>query len=41
LLLLDEVKDIITEKIFQDKFRKRFNIWIEELKKQAYIDIKS
>ncbi|HPB67425.1 MAG TPA: peptidyl-prolyl cis-trans isomerase [Candidatus Omnitrophota bacterium] len=38
---LDEVKDIITEKIFQDKFRKRFNIWIEELKKQAYIDIKS
>lgn len=38
---LDEVKDVITEKIFQDKFRKRFNIWIEELKKQAYIDIKS
>ncbi len=38
---LDEVKDIITEKIFQDKFRERFNIWIQELKKQAYIDIKS
>ena len=38
---LDEVKDSITEKIFQDKFRQRFNLWIDELKKQAYIDIKS
>ena len=41
LATLDEVKDAITEKIFQDKFRERFNVWIEELKKQAYIDIKS
>ncbi len=38
---LDQVKDQISKTLFQKKFKERFQDWIQELKKQAYIDIKS
>jgi len=40
LAAIDEVKDDIYNKIFQQKFREKFNIWLEKLKKDAFIDIK-
>jgi parvulin-like peptidyl-prolyl isomerase len=37
---LDDVKDQIHETISNNKFRKQFRHWVDELKKDAYIDIK-
>ncbi len=37
---INEVKDQIYNSIFQQKFRDRFNIWLEKLKRDAFIDIK-
>jgi peptidyl-prolyl cis-trans isomerase SurA len=36
----DEVKDQIHEMIYMAKAKERFNIWMDELKKNAYISIK-
>jgi parvulin-like peptidyl-prolyl isomerase len=37
---LDEVKDDIYEKLFQKKFKERLQVWIEKIKKDAFIEIK-
>jgi len=40
LAALTDVKDSITERIYNEKFRERFLVWLEKLKKNAYIEIK-
>ncbi len=40
LALLEEVKDNIYNQIFQRKFSDKFNLWLEKLKKEAFVDIK-
>jgi parvulin-like peptidyl-prolyl isomerase len=40
LATLEEVKDKISETLFQKKFKQRFDTWIGKLKKNAFIDIK-
>lgn len=37
---LKEVKEIIYNKIFQQKFQDRFNSWITKLRKKAYVEIR-
>lgn len=37
---LEDVEDIITKQIYNTKFRERFLSWLEELKEDAYIEIK-
>ncbi|MCB9757719.1 MAG: peptidyl-prolyl cis-trans isomerase [Candidatus Omnitrophica bacterium] len=37
---LDEVKDSITNKIFETKFLEKFDQWLNKLKKEAFVDIK-
>lgn len=37
---LKDVEDIITKQIYNTKFRERFLTWLEELKEDAYIEIK-
>ncbi len=37
---LEDVKGAIHDKLFKNKFRKRFTEWLEKLKKDAYIEIK-
>ena len=37
---LDEVKNEIYNSVFQKKFQEKFNLWLEKLKKDAFIDIK-
>lgn len=37
---LEEVKDTIKEIIGKEKFQNKFSIWINDLKKKAYIEIK-
>ncbi|MGE0267244.1 MAG: peptidyl-prolyl cis-trans isomerase [Candidatus Omnitrophota bacterium] len=37
---LADVKDFITDRIYNEKFRERFLVWLEKLKKNAYIEIK-
>ena len=38
---LKDVKDQIYQKLFEEKFRERFRTWIDELRKKAYVEIKS
>lgn len=37
---LEEVEDVITQQIYNTKFRERYLAWLEELKQDAYIEIK-
>jgi len=37
---LEDVKQEITNKIFQKKFKERYQEWLEKLKKQSYVEIK-
>lgn len=37
---LDEVKETIKDQLFKEKFRIQFLAWLDELKKDAYIEIK-
>lgn len=37
---LDEVKDAIYNKIFQQKYQQKFNEWLEKIRKDAFIEIK-
>lgn len=37
---LADVKDFITDRIYNEKLRERFIVWLEKLKKNAYIEIK-
>jgi len=37
---IEEVKENIHHRLFQQKFRKRLEDWLEKIKKDAYIDIK-
>ncbi len=37
---LEEVKDSIQKKIFQQKFKNRLQDWLSKLRKQAYVEIK-
>lgn len=37
---LKEFKDKIYQQLYEDKFRKRFKDWLEELRKKAYVEIK-
>ncbi|MBF0511385.1 MAG: peptidyl-prolyl cis-trans isomerase [Candidatus Omnitrophica bacterium] len=37
---LDQVRDAIYNKLLDDQFKTRFNEWIEQLRKKAYIEIK-
>lgn len=39
-LPLAEVKDKIRERVFQDKFKKDFKEWVQELRKEAYVELK-
>ena len=38
---LDEVKDKIYNALFNQKFQKRLSLWIDDLKKKAYVEIKN
>jgi parvulin-like peptidyl-prolyl isomerase len=38
--LLQDVKEQIYQKIFEDKFRTSFKVWIEKLRKKSYVEIK-
>jgi peptidyl-prolyl cis-trans isomerase C len=40
LATLEEIKENISESLFQEKFKQRFDSWISQLKKNAFIDIK-
>lgn len=37
---LEDVHPVIKKILFQDKFKKKLNEWLEELRQEAYIDIK-
>lgn len=37
---LDEVKDIVTNEVFSEKFKKHISDYIDKLKKRAYIEIR-
>jgi len=37
---LDEVKPMIYDIVFSQKFKVKFNAWIEKLKSEAFIEIK-
>ncbi len=37
----DEVKDFVYNYLFQEKYKKKTSAWLEDLKKKAYIEIKS
>ena len=39
--VLQDVKDAIYQKLFEDKYRERFKEWVEKLRKKAYVEIKS
>lgn len=40
ILTLKEVKDVIYQKVFDQKFEQEFTQWINQLKAEAYIEIK-
>jgi len=37
---IEDVKEFITNQIFNEKFKERFLVFLEKLKKDAYIEIK-
>lgn len=38
---LGEVKDVIYEKLLNDQFQEKFKVWIEKLRKKAYVEIRN
>ena len=41
VLTLEDVKDEISDRLFQNKFQDRLENWLKELRKNAYVEIKS
>ncbi len=41
VLILEDVKDEISDRLFQNKFQARLENWLKELRKNAYVEIKS
>lgn len=41
VLTLEDVKDEISDRLFHDKFQARLENWLKDLRKKAYVEIKS